>query len=254
MKFGAILSKIAFTIRHTSIGPLLANTWHRLAPRYTIVKRIYGLDVCLDLRDHAIWLATTTQGIEKGEGFDRMLRGVKGNVWDVGSNVGVFALYASSLGNNVTAFEISHEAIRLIKRSAARNGLRITIVPRAFAVRTFQYVAPPDADTRNKPIEGGVGPLETSITFKEAEAQFGQPAFIKLDIEFAEVEFLRSAEFREWIRVNRIPILIEIHDPSYWDLVWPEVPSVRFSGSHVLLNPLPEMLEGHADTQSPPLA
>lgn len=251
MSISGTFSKAAFVVRGSGIGQTLAKAWQRLAPSFVIVKRFYGVEVCVDFRDHAIWWASDARRVESSEGFDRMLRGVKGNVWDVGCNVGVFSLYAASIGNTVTAFDISPKAIALVKRSAARNGIKLNIVPRAFAVRTFQYVPPANADTRNRPDEKGAGPMETSITFKEAEQQFGRPAFIKLDIEYAEVEFLQSAEFKEWIKVNKIPILIELHEAGYWDLVWPDVPSIRFTDCHVLFNPTPEMLAA-ASTAQPP--
>lgn len=240
-----------FRLRQSGLGAFLAKAWQRLAPPITVTRRFYGVDVCVDLRDHAIWWASSARRVETGEGFDLMLRGVKGNVWDVGCNVGVFALYAASIGNKVTAFDISPKAIALVKKSAARNRLELNIVPQAFAVRTFQYAAPGNADTRNRPQEGGAEAMHTSMTFQEAEQRFGTPAFIKLDVEYAEVEFLKSAEFKDWIRSKQIPLLVELHEPHFWDLVWPDVPHLRFSDCHVLFNPLPEMCAAAATPQRP---
>jgi hypothetical protein len=37
--------------------------------------------------------------------------------------------------------------------------------------------------------------------------------------------------------MHRIPLLIELHEQHFWDLVWPDVPHIRFDESHVLFNP-----------------
>lgn len=241
MSVSSSLAGVVFRLRQSGLGASLAKAWQRLAPPLTVTRRFYGVKVCVDLRDHAIWWASAARRVEESEGFDRMLLGVKGNVWDVGCNVGVFTLYAASIGNKVTAFDISPKAIGLLKKSVARNGFDVNIVAQAFAVRTFRYTPPDNADTRNRPTEGDAGAQHTSITFQEAEQRFGTPAFIKLDVEYAEVEFLKSAEFREWIRSKKIPLLVELHELQFWDLVWSDVPHVRFTDYHVLFNPTPEL-------------
>jgi FkbM family methyltransferase len=175
------------------------------------------------------------------EGFHEMLNGVKGNVWDVGCNVGIFSLYAASQGHQVVAFDISRKAIRLLEKSARRNGLPVKPIARAFSVESFNYDPPADADTRNRPDAAAKGGMETSITYLEAEAQFGRPDFIKVDIEHGETDFLKSAKFKEWIKVNRIPLLVELHEKGYWDLVWEDVPHCAFDSSHVYFNPSPEV-------------
>jgi FkbM family methyltransferase len=171
------------------------------------------------------------------------LKGVKGNIWDVGCNVGIFSLYAASLGNRVVAFDISPKATRLLEKSAKRNRLTVTPIARAFSVEPFKYTPPEDADTRNRPgATSGTGATETSMTFLEAEAQFGRPNFIKLDIEHAETEFLKSDKFRAWIKEHKIILLMELHAKEYWNMVWPEVPYCEADPGHVLFNPLPEFL------------
>jgi FkbM family methyltransferase len=233
--------KVAWAVRQGPFGEGLAKAWHKLAPPIYIWKKIYGLDVCLDLRDSLIWWAVDPVNIKEWEGFHRMLAGVKGNVWDVGCNVGIFSLYAASQGNKVVAFDISPKAIQLLKKSAQRNSLPVTAVDRAFAVESFKYSPPVDADTRNRPGAASAEAMQTSMTFLEAEAQFGQPNFIKLDIEHAETDFLKSANFRDWIKTRRIPLLMEMHEKEYWELVWPDVPHITFDSGHVMFNPSPEV-------------
>jgi FkbM family methyltransferase len=237
-----ILYKLAWKIRGTELGARMAKTWHKLAPTIHIWKKFYGLYVCLDLRDSLVWWAVDPVNIQEWEGFHTMLSGVKGNVWDVGCNVGIFALYAASQGNKVVAFDISPKAIRLLEKSAQRNKLPVTPIGRAFSVESFKYTPPTDADTRNRPAAAANEATVTSITYLEVEAQFGRPDFIKLDIEHAEIDFLKSAKFREWIKLNRIPLLIEMHEAAYWDFVWPDVPHCTFDSGHVFFNPSPEIL------------
>lgn len=233
----SFISTIAHKIRAGFLGEWMARAWHRFSPSFRVWKKIYGLHVCLDFRDSLIWWATDSRRIEEGEGFDRMLKGVNGNVWDVGCNVGVFSLYAASQGNRVVAFDISPKCIDLLTLGAERNGFNIATVPRAFGVKSFQYTPPADADTRNRPLEISADNIRTSMTFLEAEAAFGRPDFIKLDIEHAEVDFLKSPEFQAWIKSGHIPLLVELHEKHYWDLVWQDVPHIQFSESHIFFNP-----------------
>ncbi|HWD94468.1 MAG TPA: FkbM family methyltransferase [Verrucomicrobiae bacterium] len=233
--------KLVWTVRHGPLGGGIAGLWHKFAPHVHIWKKIYGVYVCLDLRDSLIW-AVDPGDFKELEGFDKMLEGVKGNVWDVGCSVGIFSLYAASQGNKVVSFDISPKAIQLLEKSAQRNRFEITPICRAFGVESFEYTAPQDADPRNRP-GAVVGQATTSsITFGEAEEKFGKPDFIKMDIEHAETDFLKSEKFREWIKANRIPFLLEIHDKAYWDLVWPEVPHCTFDSSHVFFYPSPEIV------------
>jgi FkbM family methyltransferase len=192
----------------------------------------------MDFRDSLYWWAVDRKRIEAVEGFDKILHGIKGKVWDIGSNVGLFSLYAASQGNQVTAFDLSPKAIRLLQKSALRNGFNIEAVPRAFSIISFTYTPPSDADTRNQ-LKGNSDGSHRSITFLEAEQKWGTPAFIKMDIEHHETTFLKSAEFRDWIKSKRIGLLVELHEPHYWDLVWNDVPHQRFDDWHVFFNPPP---------------
>jgi FkbM family methyltransferase len=237
MGFEKLFYKFAARVREGSLGEILAKAWHKLAPPINIWKRIYGLDMCLDLRDGLIWWAMDPNQIRENEGFHRMLAGIKGNVWDVGCNIGVFSLYAASQGNNVVAFDISPKAVALLEKSAERNHLPVKTVTRAFSVSTFRYSAPTDADTRNRPGDATANAAESSITYLEAEKQFGTPRFIKLDIEYGEVAFLRSDEFKHWIKTHGISLLVELHESEYWNLVWPDVPHIVFDESHALFYP-----------------
>lgn len=220
-------------------GTLAAKAWHKLAPPIPVWKKIYGVSVCLDFRDSLVYWMAEPGHIERTEGFEHMIKNIKGDVWDVGCNVGIFALYAASKGHRVVAFDVSPKAIALLNKSAKKNGFEISAVSRAFGVSSFKYAPPTDADVQNRPNNTTNQNTETSMTYLEAEVQFGRPSFIKMDIERAEIDFLKSVEFKNWIQTHHIPLLIEIHEKNFWDLVWPDVPHLRFDDGHVFFNPPP---------------
>ena len=232
------LISTASLIRNSAVGETLARAWHQFVPPISVWKRIYGLEVCLDLRDSLIYLATPAEKIEELEGFDRMLAGVEGHVWDVGCNVGIFSLYAASRGHPTAAFDISPKAISLLNKSAKRNALKnINTVARALSVKPFSYTPPKSADVINRAEQTPVGATVTSMTYLEAEAEFGTPRFVKIDIEGAEEEFLHSREFADWVKSRGISVLMELHKKEFWAMLWPDIPHVVFDEGHVLVNP-----------------
>ena len=241
MESPPLAHRLACFVRNkTRAGEKLASAWHRWMPPIPISKRFYGLKVCLNLRDGLLWLGSSAKAVEDGERFHEMLAGVKGMVWDVGCNVGLFSLLAASRGFKVVAFDISPVAIDLVQRSAQANRLNLETVCRAFSAAPYSYVPPQNADTRNAPDRKAVGNTVESIPFSEAEAKFGIPAFIKVDIEHHEVALLESAAFKNWIKTNHISLLVELHHPDYMKLVWADIEHCMFDSGHVLFNPTPE--------------
>jgi len=236
MSIARKLYQAVFSFRQSALGTGLAKSWHRLAPPIPVWRKLYGVHVCMDLRDSLYWWAVDAKRIEAVEGLDKMLAGVKGNIWDIGCNVGLFSLYAASQGSRVTAFDLSPKAVRLLEKSARRNNFNIQTVSRAFSTTSFSYSPPADADTRNQLAENAGGSHQ-SITFLEAEKKWGTPVFIKMDVEHHETVFLKSVEFHDWIKAKDITLIVELHEPHYWDLVWPDVPHLRFDDWHVLFNP-----------------
>jgi hypothetical protein len=52
------------------------------------------------------------------------------------------------------------------------------------------------------------------MTWKEAAQKYPAPTLMKMDIEGAEIDFLKDDEFRQWIAEKKITLAMEIHDLS----------------------------------------
>jgi hypothetical protein len=68
-----------------------------------------------------------------------------------------------------------------------------------------------------------------------------------MDIEGGEGEFLRSEEFKHWIRDNRICWLLELHSQVSPDLLWDDIPRIELDTKHVLIQPDPDLLAHVSD-------
>jgi FkbM family methyltransferase len=229
------LSSLAEAVRATSAGARLARAWHRFAPSFKVRRRVYGLTMYFDFRDNAVWWTRDAKTLEEADESWEILTRFKGTVWDVGSNVGIFALRAASLGHKVIAFDISKRALELLALSAQANGLSVVTVNRAFSIRSFRYDEPSTSDTENAIRESPAGTGQ-SIAFMEAAKQFPRPDLLKMDIEGAEMDFIKSNEFKEWIVKGRIPWIVESHSPEFEMMLWTDCKFVRFDGNHFGLN------------------
>lgn len=223
----------------TKAGAWAAKVWQRYMLPLPMSKKFYGLKVYFNLRDGLFWLAVNPSEWEQNEHFGEMLAGIKGPIWDVGCNIGLFSLLAASKGFDVVAFDVSPVATQLVEKSARANGLKLRTICHAFATERYTYVPPRTAHPQNAPNQQGNRNLVDSITFSEAETKFGLPAFIKVDIEHNEVALLKSEAFKNWIKNNNICLLVELHSPEYSKLVWSDVRHCIFD-NHVLFNPTPE--------------
>jgi FkbM family methyltransferase len=229
------LSSLAEAVRATPIGAKVARGWHRYAPSFKVRRKVYGLTMYFDFRDNAVWWTRDAKTLEEADESWEILTRFKGTVWDVGSNVGIFALRAASLGHQVIAFDISRRALELLALSAKANEMNITTVNRAFSTRSFRYDEPSTSDTENAIRESPNGTGQ-SITFMEAAKQYPKPDLMKMDIEGAEMEFIKSAEFKTWIVGNRIPWIVESHSPEFEAMLWRDCKFVKFDSNHFGIN------------------
>jgi len=230
-----LIFDVIAAIRRSKLGASFARKWHRFAPSFKVVKKVFGLTVYLDFRDNAVWWARSADQIERDEKVFDFLTSFKGTIWDVGSNVGIVSLRAASLGHRVIAFDISRKALVLLEASARANGLNITTVPRAFSTRSFCYESPSSSDTENTIRESAAG-KERSITFLEAAAQYPLPDLLKMDIEGGENEFIESEGFKQWILRNNITWIVEFHSPDFKAKLWKDCKFVLVDSGHFALN------------------
>jgi FkbM family methyltransferase len=225
-----------FCIR-SGLGRFLALLWHKLMPCFPIRRKVFGLQIYFDSRDHPCAWYATRNILEQSENIPKTLGQFRGRFWDVGSNVGFYSLWMASRGNPVVAFDISPKAISYVLKSAAKNGLKNIIgVPRAFSTESFRYQTPQTAVGGNQLKIAAGADAATAITYLEAAEKYGVPAVIKMDIEGHEENFLRSDEFKQWIIRNKIAIFMELHSDDFWQLLWPEVRQVKLKEKIVLLN------------------
>jgi FkbM family methyltransferase len=132
-------------------------------------------------------------------------------VWDVGANIGWFSLLAAravgQLGT-VTAFEPSVTNASWLQRNAARNGLQVTVV--CAAVSDAPGWARFDGSTSlgGRLISSG-GDVVPTVTLDEWAAEHGSPAFVKIDVEGAELSVLTGG--KRLLASARPVILCEAH-------------------------------------------
>jgi len=232
MRLAPLLARFLST---TKAG-VLARLWHRLAPSFPVRRRVFGFTIYYDFRDHPYYWIASRRNLETMESIFDALPKEPCQVWDVGSNVGIFSLRAAQMGHTVTAFDISAKALGLLARSAEANGFNIRRVCRALATTRFSYQPPVTSDADNRVTPGTGGGPEQSLTFSAAAQETGVPQLIKMDIEGAEAEFLDSPEFKQWIQTHDIAWIVEIHGPEPRARLWPDVPLRTLDGSHVAIN------------------
>ncbi|MBX7156821.1 MAG: FkbM family methyltransferase [Verrucomicrobiae bacterium] len=215
--------------------PLIAKIWRYIMPSFLVKRRVFGLKMCFDSRDHPFFWYTTTEFFEQLENVPAIFNSFHGIFWDVGCNVGIYSLRAASLGHRVIAFDISPKAAALVEKSAQLNQLqdKITVVPRAFSLEPIPYVAPKTAIAGNQLNAQKEIANAMSISYLEAANQYGIPKLLKMDIEGFEEHFLKSSEFKKWIIDHKIIFILELHKKEFWDLLWKDVPMIQLS-SHVV--------------------
>ena len=195
----------------------------RLVPDVVFWRTVQGLQVAHSTRNSP-WAFSrgSMDGTIECEGIGEILRTLKPGVfWDAGCNLGYYSLYAAKLGWDVYSWDLGRRAIQLLQLSAARNQLKITANQKAFTDKPVYYREMDSAYAGNQVMADPNGAL--SMTWKDAAKKYPTPTLLKMDIEGAEIEFLKDAEFRQWIMDNQIVLAMEIHYPSshYYLAQWP---------------------------------
>ena len=214
-------------------GGVLARLWHRFAPSFAIKKRFFGTTLFLDFRDNFDAFLTSDEDMRKREWpVMEIPEKMEGMVWDIGANLGYLSVRAASAGRAVVSFELSTRAIELLEKTRSANDLSFEIVPRAFLAENVSYTPPTTSWSGNKAQIEDEGSTQ-SITFQEAEAQFGTPALIKMDIEGAEEAFFEHAEWKQWLIDHKILWIVEVHAHMIGHTpIWEDVPHIVLPSTH----------------------
>ena len=217
--------------------------WHRCVPHWTVSRRMGGYRVFFDLNDN---IDDLTRGdfLAREAFLPFVASRFSGLIWDVGSNIGQFAVPMSGRGCQVVAFDISPNSCALLERTARENRLPITVVPRPLGMTPFAF-APPATSRPTEDLQPAApgDAAHTAMMIGEAVAAHGMPALVKMDIEGAERDFFLSNAWREWIRTNRVHWLVELHTHRLdMSVVWKDMPMLRFDEQHALFHPSPERI------------
>lgn len=238
-KVSAVWLKTTNAFVLSNVGRWLARLWHKVMPSFPVRRRVFDFHIYYDSRDNP-WVWYSDRGaLEQGDNFADTLARFRGVFWDLGTNVGIYALRAASLGyTRVVAFDISPKCISYVIKSARKNGFANVVgVARAISVETITYQPPATGAANNSLAIADRAGTVKSITYLEAAAEYGIPNLIKMDIEAHEEAFLRSMEFKNWIVTNKVALVVELHKKEFWDLLWTDVPNTRLSENLVLIRP-----------------
>lgn len=188
----------------------------------------YGFQgVPINVRKHTVRLDETLRrwdlSIESSvhEIFDMHLK--SGDVFvDIGANIGLHTLYAAKLLANtgqVFAFEPVSSNLKLLQRNIILNSLtdRVTVVPKAVSnssQESISFYLPSDEMTETASLSKNSENLlkieVKNVRLDDYWQTVNLPVkLIKIDVEGAELEVLRGAEYilRKWHPV----LVIEVH-------------------------------------------
>ena len=192
------------------------------------IKRLpSGVRVVVDLTDHAVGANILHDRFERNElDFVERSIGIGDHVIDVGANIGYFALsMAKRVGpaGSVVAVEPSPAAVHCLRLGVDENGFgeRLTVVEAAAGSRDgdARFVSVPDSTNRGsgfvledaaRPVPEGHAALPVPLVRLDACMRRRPVAFLKLDVEGAELQVLSGAD--TLLREDRPVILGEL-DP-----------------------------------------
>jgi len=152
-------------------------------------------------------------------------------VMDIGSNHGLYALFAATLGSDVIALEPQHKYFEVVRAAAHLNGVGVEDHIQVYnygVLDTREIVTMADHQIN----EGGIGRLvvgeKTDNNPTAVETRFiddfmpNNPSravdFLKVDVEGFEIKALRSAKKLFGDSKGRVRnVLVEFGPPSRWE-------------------------------------
>lgn len=219
------------------MGTAVSTVWHRTVPHIAVSRKMNGLRVFFDLNDNIDDL-TRPSLLERELSTQIISREIGGQYWDIGCNIGQFAIPAAAAGHPVVAFDISMRACRLLRKSAVANRLPITVIEQAITIHPCLYSPPITA----RPTErmGSPSLLKASVQslgLEDAWRTYGPPALVKMDIEGSENDFLNSQKWRELFQEAGFYWLLEVHPPiTRMESLWGDVPHLLIDKDHYLFH------------------
>jgi FkbM family methyltransferase len=170
---------------------------------------------------HGMWLGSYE--IDKQKAIKNYLK--PGQVfYDIGANVGYYSLLASKYveaNGSVVAFEPLPRNLEYLSSHARLNKLsNVTIIPMALSDHSgkdkFSYKE--DASSCHITPEGNIEVTVTTLDKLLKEKPMRPPDIIKVDIEGAEVDFLKGAV--DTLIAHRPLIFMAIHSPQLFKLLF----------------------------------
>lgn len=189
----------------------LVRTLGKLFPQAApvVLETHYGRVAC-DLRESVCYELLQTGRYHHWNEEERFVRefgiGPDTVVFDVGANIGLFALLFAQHGARVYAFEPSRRALALLRRNAALYP-KITVVPHAVSAErgSVSFLEKPMTNLSGF---GEGGELVEAVTLDDQEAT---PDLIKIDVEGFEHLVLAGA--KRHLRAG-VPVLFEALDAA----------------------------------------
>jgi len=189
---------------------IIMKVYHQLAPRFKVIRKLYGIRYELNINDHISFILSP---FDWEPDIKNIVTQKWGVVWDVGSNFGLFSILAEKAGNKVIAFDPSELAIDHLNTTKAINRCsNLITISKPLASKKVRYKKVKDASCTNVmfPFSHCVHGID-AITYKEAEAKYGTPNLIKMDIEGGEKAFLEHPGFIQWLDKKKISMIVELH-------------------------------------------
>jgi FkbM family methyltransferase len=230
------IGRFAATLAHLVTAPL--QPWRRAAARAYAAQQIMPLWTIDTKAGPLVFAGASVRAMHDAHGFNKdepetvaWIESLPQEAifWDIGANVGLYAIYAAKRGIPVLAFEPAASTLAVLTRNIELNQVSDKVAAYGIALsdetkldalymdaaRTEAGHAVHSFGTRRTvagDIEGGFQQATIGYTADAFAAQFGapKPTHVKLDVDGIEAEILRGAAglMRETVR----ELMVEIYD------------------------------------------
>ncbi|HEV2592622.1 MAG TPA: FkbM family methyltransferase [Gaiellaceae bacterium] len=160
--------------------------------------------------------------------------------WDVGAHAGYFTLMLAWRGAHVVSLEPNADTAARLRRNVALNGATVDVVEAAATVEEGEvsFTVVEGQRRAESRISDTDGVRVQAVTLDGLLDRFGAPAFVKMDIEGAELPALRAAPR---LLAAKPTVLVEVHRKRHRDeleaLFASAAYDVRWIGPRLLATP-----------------